>query len=134
MVAGGGGAGTGNSHGGDNYPNSGGQGGFGFYNKPITQPFAQPYSVGTGGAGRGWPFPGGGGSSGNATSFTNVGTVNAGAGAPTNTSGSTGTAPGASLTYPFPQFVIGGSFGVPGSGQGGSGSPGVITVFENTGT
>jgi hypothetical protein len=128
MMAGGG-AGVGTS---DfaNSGGSGGQGGFGFYNKPITAPFAQPYSAG--------------GASG-ASNFTNVGTVNAGnngsvsnnmTGAP----GNSGNAPGASFTYPVAgkQFVVGGSFGGGGAGAGGPmgspGTPGVIVVFENTGT
>ena len=130
MVAGGGGGGGGspNGAGGD-----GGGGGFGFYNKPITQPFAQPYSVGASGNGGNSPPNGGNaGNAGGATTFTNVGTVNGGNGgngAPANTNGnpgSPGSAPGASLTYPARQFVVGGTFGATG--------PGVLVVFENNGT
>jgi hypothetical protein len=116
MVAGGGG---GRSVG----PN-GDQGGFGFYNKPIAQPFAQPFSVGGGG-----PVDGTGG----ATNFTNVGTVNGG-------SGNAGTAPGASLTYPSSSFVIGSPFGSGGRGiqpciqPAQPGAAGVLVIFENTGT
>ena len=103
-------------------------GGFGFYNKPIVQPFAQPFSIGGGGNG--------GNAAGNAggnTTITNVGTVN-GASFP-----APGNAPGASLTYPNIDFVIGGSFGGPGPSGGGTcignaGGPGVLVVFENTGT
>jgi hypothetical protein len=93
----------------------GGQGGFGFINKPITQPFAQPFSVG--------------GATG-ATTFTNVGTFNgANPGGPYNPGapGNPGNAPGATLTYPAPNFVIGGPFG-------GNGQPGVLVIFENNGT
>jgi len=96
---------------------AGGQGGFGFINKPITQPFAQPFTVG--------------GPTGT-VAFTNVGTFNQGNnGTPWNMSstqnGNPGNAPGATLTYPTPQFVIGGSFG-------GNGTPGVLVIFENNGT
>jgi hypothetical protein len=112
---------------------SGAGGGFGFYNKPITQPFSQPFSVGGGGG-----TPGAGG----ATNFTNVGTVNGGGGA----GGAAGNAPGASLTYPVRAFVVGSNFGAAGSGgsppvsemapgnPGQAGTGGVLVVFENTGT
>jgi hypothetical protein len=60
--------------GGSNNGATGGNGGFGFYNKPITQPFSQPYAIG--GAGTG---PGGSGAGG-ATNVANVGTVNGGGG------------------------------------------------------
>jgi len=117
---------------------AGGAGGFGFYNKPITQPFAQPYSVGGGGN------TGAGG----ATNFTNVGTVNGGGvgPGPGNNPGTAGTAPGASFTYPTRDFVVGGSYGTGGSGgtynmmcnpnnnPGGGGGTGVLVIFENTGT
>jgi hypothetical protein len=145
MYAGGGGGGTGTgtfSAGG-----GGGGGGFGFYNKPITQPFAQPYSVGAGGN-----TPGGAGGN---TTMTNVGTVNGGASGNSGNPGSTGasgTAPAASLTYPTTgrAFVVGGAFGNGGNGNylGGSfmeggvvppaagspGNPGVLVIFENNGT
>jgi hypothetical protein len=141
MVAGGGG-GAGSSPFGPG--STGGQGGFGFYNKPITQPFAQPFAVAAGGN-SGF---GGGGVGGN-TVFTNVGTVNGGNGASAPTpggpapGGSQGNAPGASLTYPNADFVIGGNRGAGGSGgskpnegntPGSTGTPGVLVVFENTGT
>jgi hypothetical protein len=141
MYAGGGGrGGTNNSGGGQG--GTGGAGGFGFYNKPITQPFAQPYSVGAGG--NAGPEGGGGGSypagnAGGASTIANVGTVNGGAGgngsadtAPGNT-GAVGNAPGASLTYPTRSFTVGGNFGL-GSSTPSIGTGGVIVVFENTGT
>jgi hypothetical protein len=93
----------------------GGQGGFGFINKPITQPFSQPFSVG--------------GTTG-ATTFANVGTFNgANPGGPYSPGapGNPGNAPGATLTYPAPNFVIGGPFG-------GNGQAGVLVIFENIGT
>jgi hypothetical protein len=143
MYAGGGGGGSG----GANFTSggAGGVGGFGFYNKPITQPFAQPYSVGAGGN-----TPGGAGGN---TTIANVGTVNGGSagnpGSPGNT-GASGNAPGASLTYPTRSFVVGGGFGIGGNGnyvgggfmEGGSippsagspGVPGVLVIFENNGT
>jgi hypothetical protein len=129
MVGGGGASGTGD--GGCRAGGTGGNGGFGFYNKPITQPFSQPYSVG--------------GSAGN-TTITNVGTVNAGnrggnyiANGPGNP-GNPGSAPAASLTYPNNNFIIGSPYG---NGAGGAtgipqgpfpGNPGVLVVFANTGT
>jgi hypothetical protein len=119
MVAGGAG-GSGNA--------GGGGGGFGFYNKPITQPFSQPFAVGAGGNGQ---FAANA-PSGGATNFTNVGTTNGGS------TPASGNAPGASLTYPTRSFVVGGSFGSggnPGNEQNGSaGTGGVLVVFENTGT
>ena len=48
LSAGGGGPG-GNSLCGGSTGGTGGAGGFGFYNKPITQPFSQPYAVGASG-------------------------------------------------------------------------------------
>jgi len=154
MIAGGGGGGGGNAASGpDTYfagtgGPGGGNSGFGFYNKPIAQPFSQPFAVGGGG---------GTSTSGGNTSITNVGTVNAGGGGPTATAGN---APAADLTYPIRRFVVGGpssGFGVGGSAgspgtngniidpestpnagnPGNPGSPGaagVLVVFENTGT
>jgi hypothetical protein len=160
MVAGGGGGG------GAAVPNGsrggvGGTGGFGFYNKVITQPFSQPFSVGGGGSGGGGRGLGGqtgiAGNAGGSVSFTNVGTVNAGgggAGGPTGggagATGNAGTAPGASLTT-SKSFVVGvtndgplfGTGGTGGSGSpnsdqpssgGNSGNGGVLAIFENTGT
>jgi len=158
MVAGGGGGGgsatisqTARSGG------AGGQGGFGFFNAPIVQPFAQPFSVGgggNGGAGANSPSPGGVGNAGGSVSFTNVGTVNAGGGgnggAPNTNgnAGAAGTAPGASLATSR-SFVVGvansgvlfGSPGNPGPGStenpgtpGGAGGTAALTIFENIGT
>ena len=140
MFAGGGGAGGGL---GDPFYQSGGPGGpggYGFYNKPISQPFSQPYSIGGAGNGANWP---GGGSGGGATNFTNVGTVNGGSGGnsssignPGNT-GSSGNAPGAYYVPANKDFVVGRNFGDGGSGQAGqgsAGSAGALAIFENTGT
>jgi hypothetical protein len=151
FMSAGGGGGAGGQYG----PNpggggSGGGGGFGFVNKPITQPFSQPYAVGA--AGNPGGAPGSGGAGGN-TVFTNVATFNAGAGGGYNSPGAVGNTPGASLTYPVRTFVVGGpGFGTGGSGggpgfnpggEGGSPNPGnagqggqagVLVVFENTGT
>ena len=120
---------------------SGGGGGFGFYNKPITQPFAQPFSVGGGGNTNG---------AGGSTTIANVGTVNGGAGGSMNSPGAAGSAPAASLTYPTRDFIVGGAFGNGGGGgnaggpqmegqtqpanPGAAGTGGVLVVFENTGT
>jgi len=131
MLAGGGGGGNDSTpmEGNPQKGGTGGRGGFGFYNKPITQPFSQPYSVGAGGN-----VPGTGG----ATNFTNVGTVNAGTGgnpAPSNPGnpGTPGNQPGASFTYPVRDFVIGGDYGAGGIG-GAGGTQGALVIFENTGT
>jgi hypothetical protein len=135
MVAGGGG-GAGVGPQGPGSP--GGAGGFGFYNKPISQPFAQTFSVGGGGGGG---ASNGVGSAGGATNFTNVGTVNAGGGGlRPGPAGASGNAPGASFTYPTSSFVIGdtygnlGNAGPPDTGPGNPGGNGVLVVFENTGT
>lgn len=145
IVGGGGGASQG---GGSNYS---GWGGWGFWNKPITQPFSAPYSVGTRGNAGPNTAP-----SGNPSFITNVGTANGG------TVSSPGTAPGASYTVPFNTTsgdtanlsdglraqVVGigfrnspanyqawGSGNLNGSFCGGAqGMPGVILIFENTGT
>jgi len=147
IQAGGGGGGGGEYYmeGGGISGGSGGQGGFGFYNIPVAQPYSVPYSVGTGGNGAPSPSRSSGGS-GNATNFGPI-TVNAGSGGsgnpgnPSNSGspGSTGSAPGAALTYPTTNFVVGGNYSNPGGGgyrgsYGGAGNPGVIVVFENTGT
>jgi hypothetical protein len=109
MYAGGGGAG-GNAapQGSLRVGGGGGGGGFGFYNQPISQPFAQPFSVGG---------PGGGsqpmaGSAGGNTTLANVGTVNGGAGGAKATinnanPGAAGNQPGAALTYPNRMFTVG---------------------------
>jgi hypothetical protein len=114
MIAGGGSGGPCASNSG-----TGGSGGFGFYNKPITQPFAQPFSVG---------------GAGSPTTIANVGTVNAGNPAPMfGPQGNPGNAPGASFTYPNREFVIGRQVGVGGPAQS-AGGPGALIVFENNGT
>ena len=140
MYAGGGPASTGQNA-------SGGQGGGGFYNKPITQPFSQPYSVG-----------GGGGN----TTMANVGTVNAGNAGNQPSPGNPGSQPGADLTVPIDfrggpvqrNFSSGGVFLGAQSIYFGAGAqnsygtfmeggqqqtstgpnPGAIIVFENSGT
>ena len=149
MYAGGGGASSTGS--------SGGTGGGGFYNKPLTQPFSQPYSVGAGGNFAGPANQNGGGNAGGNTTMTNVGTVNGGAGASQNVPGSSGNQPGASLTIPTDfrggpiRFYLGSNpdpsiyyWGagansysprgdcVPAAGR--SGFSGALIVFENTGT
>ena len=97
---------------------SGGSGGFGFYDKPIAQPFSQPFAVG--------------GSNGN-TTLANVGTVNTGNAGTTFSSGNPGNQPGATLTYPARAFMVGAGFGG-GGPLGAAGSPGVLVIFENIGT
>jgi len=125
---------------------AGGSGGYGFYNKPITQPFSQPYSVGGGGnyAGNS-PAPAGGN-----TTMANVGTVNAGNGATSSNPGNPGNAPGATLVGDRGQIMSVSQIvgyptmcgttqytGTSGWGAGtayGAGTPGFLAVFENTGT
>lgn len=90
FAGGGGGGGANNNQGAPG--GHGGAGGFGFFNKPITQPFVQPYAVGA--AGPGGPY-GGAGGAGGATNVANIGTVNGGnAGSAGGTQGNAGTAPG----------------------------------------
>jgi hypothetical protein len=140
MYGGGGGGATNNCDGGPQ--RAGGMGGAGFYNKPITQPFSQPYSVGAAGNNvQGGPPSGG---AGGATNIANVGTANGGGGANQGASGTNGNQPGANLTI-IDAFRPGGSGGNTGSGSirfvGGSGQPsansvgaGLLVVYENSGT
>jgi hypothetical protein len=129
----------------------GGAGGFGFYNKPITQPFSQPYSVGGagnagGGSGTSPGAYGAAGGAGGNTTIANVGTVNAGNGGNQATAGNAGNQPGASQTYSLRSFLTGFNAGVAGapggfrlgmedgSTGGVGGGAGALIVFENTGT
>jgi hypothetical protein len=140
LYAGGGGGGGSSNYGGSG--GTGGGGGFGFFNKPISQPFSQPFSIGGGGgagrSGGGNQGPVGAGAAGGNSTIANVGTVNGGAGgnaggySPGNP-GADGSAPGASLTYPARDFVVGGSFGS-GGGSAAPGTSGTLVIFENTGT
>jgi hypothetical protein len=138
MWAGGGGAYPG-------FGRAGGSGGYGFYNKPITQPFSQPYSVGGAGNNTG---PGAS-NSGGATTVANVGTVNGGGGSGPNACGSNGNAPGASLVgmrslvagytkfYGYSSMCGTGydiSSGYGSSSYKSPGNPGALVIFENTGT
>jgi hypothetical protein len=150
LYAGGGGGGGNSAYNGAS-GGIGGGGGFGFYGVPITPPYSQPYSVGGGGNSGGASTPEGGpaGGAGGSTTLTNVGTVNAGGGGGASgrnnagSPGSVGTAPGATIGT-LRSTVVGnrnntnqGSL-VGQYGQGGSpataGQPGVIVIFENTGT
>ena len=137
MYAGGGGGGTGYK----NPSRFGGVGGGGFYNKPITQPFSQPFSVGAGGNSADLAA----GNAGGNTTMANVGTVNGGGGSPGTACGAAGNQPGSNLTIPI-SFRTGGpiksspvsGFGAAGQGIPCAGSipagPGAMIVFENTGT
>jgi hypothetical protein len=151
---GGGGGGGGNVN---RYAGYGGDGGWGFYSQPISQPFAsKPYSVGGGGNG-GNPNYGAGnpGNAGAATILTGVGTANGGGGGPntplngTVTPGNAGTAPGAVFVVPSAGKTLvvgdqGGTAGLggygsgpgnPGNGANGQpGNAGLLVVFENIGT
>jgi hypothetical protein len=126
-------------------PTRGGSGGAGFYNKPITQPFSQPYSIGGGGASA--PGCANAGAGGN-TTIANVGTVNGGAASPGLASGANGTQPGSNLTIPnrfrpggFTQQGPNGSqpsdsknLAIGMSGMSGPGIQGMLIVYENNGT
>ena len=82
-------------------------GGFGAYKINVTQPYSQPYSVGgSGSATRLGPAPA-------PVLITN--------------GGPSGTAPGATFTYPTRSFVVGASFGS-------SPAEGALVIFENIGT
>ena len=121
---------------------SGGNGGAGFYNKPITQPFSQPYSVGGGGTSNsGGPA----GNAGGSTSIANVGTANGGGGGPGGPgNGSPGSQPGSNLTIAnlYRPGGSGNAFsqqGVLSVGTGSNnpqqnGQAGLLVVFENSGT
>jgi hypothetical protein len=131
MYAGGGGTGGTTSDGPGGAP--GGTGGFGFFNKPITQPFVAPFSIGAGGAGgfqggQGQGFSGGAGGN---TNLAGVGTANGGSGAGggSNTPGTPGNCPGASLVADWVGF---GQGRVPSAGS--TNQPGALIIFENTGT
>ena len=140
----------------------GGFGGWGFFDKPITQPFSQPYSIGgTGNQNPPGDFRSGApGNPGGNTTIANVGTVNGGGGGggggynvPTGPS-SPGTAPTATIAppnqyrgmsgAPFGQGT--GDYGLTGTNSPGGfvqnlnapnvgpNAQGAIIVWENTGT
>ena len=111
---------------------TGGSGGYGYFNVPITQPYAVPFVVG--GAGNaapnlGVPNPG------NAGQASNFGPLvsNAGAAGTVNASGAPGNAPQASLVYTPSTYT-----GTPGSAGSSNastpGTPGFLAVYENSGT
>jgi hypothetical protein len=82
-------------------------GGFGAYKINVTAPYSQPYSVGgPGSATRFGPSPA-------PVLITN--------------GGPSGTAPGATFTYPTRSFVVGADFGS-------SPAEGALVIFENSGT
>jgi len=154
VYAAGGGAGGGVNPGGT--VQNGGNGGFGFWNVPVTAPYSAPYSIGGGGNSGLY-----GGQSGNAGGATNLGTVataNGGTGAAPG--GLNGNAPGSTISFTkgqtsffdgSPQLYVAGGGCSPlqslsnnsyGSGSGvtapdrralGS-TPGVLIVYDNSGT
>jgi hypothetical protein len=145
MFAGGGGGAGGNTGGLGQPGGPGGNGGYGYYSTPIVQPFSQPFSVGAGGS----PGPvSGNGGAGGATNITNAGIANGGnGGSRPNIAGTPGSQPGANFSgWPDKNFVVmAAPFGNSGGGgggasneniasAGGSGSPGYLVIFENTGT
>ena len=140
MYAGGGGGGSNSG-----FQGIGGDGGGGFYNKPITQPFSQPFSVGAAGTN----VPSGTGNAGGNTTLANVGTVNGGDGAAQNPA-TPGNQPGASLTVPVDFRTLTSSnnsgqnnirpvaYGLGGCRAEDAGTrpagTGALIIFENTGT
>jgi len=147
-MVGGGGGGGGARPGLDNRRGGpGGQGGFGFFSSPISQPFAQPYSIGGGGNGGSTNSSG---NSGGQTTLANIGTANGGSGGPSSgnmvaNAGGQGSAPGQyATTTNLRTAIIGDNLGTGGSGgasppgnnqpgTGQSGNSGGIVIFENTG-
>jgi len=116
---------------------SGGQGGFAIYKSSITQPYTQPYSIGSGGSYGGMTYSG---QSGQGSSFGTLASAGGGSGGQTapQTPGpaSNGTASGTfDLSFPgtmqasrIPTFTKANSFGVVTSP--GSGGPGLVCVYE----
>jgi len=135
----------------------GGQGGFGFLKIDITQPYSQPYALGSGG---GSPGPSGNGLAGTSSIFgpspAPIFTCTGGAGGPTQPlgDGTPGAAPGATLdmsstSYSNYQGFInghvstrpgniqqynkagqGGQSGTPGGSLNTPGGPGFIAIYE----
>jgi len=129
----------------------GGAGGFGYFNVPISQPYSVPFSVG----GLGGVTNLGGPSTIQANSGGTGGGANPTSG---GNAGSTGTCPGATLSgyprdwmvgtvYPGPVgtsndnpigshmlYGTGSNAAVPGGNPGVAGTPGILVIFENTGT
>jgi hypothetical protein len=151
-VGGGGGNGNNNSFG----AQQGGVGGYGYWNQPVTAPYSAPYAVG--GAGNNVANIGAGGTGG-ATTLGNIVTSNGGAGGPQNAGGAAGNAPGSALTfspntnstfdgpltvklYGCPQVVyIKQQYGAgvmlsnpPGPNRLENANPGVLIVYDNSGT
>ena len=88
MKGGGGGGGGANTF---QVGKAGGMGGFGFYNVPVTQPYAVPYTLGAGGAGGTLQGNGNPGSAGQASSFNTNLVANGGNGGGIAQGGSAGT-------------------------------------------
>jgi hypothetical protein len=111
---------------------SGGNGGYGFFNVPITQPYAVPFSIGAGGPS---PYGSSNASSGGAGGASNFGPLaaNGGGGGGAGGNGSPGSAPSASLVF-SPSTFLGLPGGGAGNGSNSVGAPGFLVVYENTGT
>jgi hypothetical protein len=115
---------------------AGGQGGFGFFNVPVSPGDSRPFTVGGGG-----PAASGGGNTTLGPATANGGGAGGG---PGGNPGATGNAPGATLTYPNSAFGFGQLLGVGGSpgnvNESGFGNPGLpgsaggLLIFENNGT
>ena len=118
-------------------PGGGGNGGAGFYNKPIAQPFSQPYSVGAGGN-----HNANSGNAGGSTTIANVGTVNGGSGG----AATPGNQPGSNVTLTYGSRSGGSAGPAPANTKAGIGmaltefslnrqvGPGHLAVYENIGT
>ena len=135
---GGGGGGGGNINSPNQGGGAGGSGGFGFYFEPVSGGTTYAFSVGSGGSG-GSSFSSG--TSGGASSVTNLATANGGNGGGSNPGNpaSNGSSPGA-VTDLTGSEVLYSDKGTPGSGapknsgNGSSGTPGFILLYDNTGT
>ena len=119
---------------------NGGDGGWGFWNVPIAQPYSKAYTVGAAGNNPNTiPAPGG---AGGATNLTNVGTANGGNSGMVGGTGNNGTAPGSSLAPDSKNFITGGFYGqgaevALSTGMqlnGKTPGAGFLAIFENTGT
>lgn len=161
--AGGGGAGYGGAPS-NQFPTAfgtggtGGTGGFGGYFGPVTGGDTLAFNISAGGAGGNTtPQVGNPGSAGGTVTFTNIGTVNGGNGGgaqpqygggnANGSNGNSGSAPGATLTYPQQNQYVGGNSDFAAGGNGGrcgqsssqarpgnTGGSGKIFIFENFGS
>ena len=122
MGAGGGGGSSGPAPSQNGYVD-GGQGGYGFWNAPVSASTGYPYSVGAGGNGGNSPSPAGG--AGGNSNVTNLATANGGTGGSwPNSPGSNGAAPSATIGLTGKSFLAGFSVGAKGNRGSNNYNPG----------